>query len=227
MKQRSEKSLILAVVIAPLSPNDGLLHLCVSIKHHIDLRVFYPPCLFLFSSFLVWGDSLIIVPVKGEMDTNENFPTLRASVWSKNKGGGPPGPLPWINHSFISHVIKCDFIPYSIVREAKSVSYWVLGTYPYSPSMGEVTIFNLFSSNIVLLFEEILWKYKCWPDIKIGPVRYPWLVTLLHCNSEILSDPLFEFILVDRSLWMAFYNIIMILTSMFQCRLKSLGIPLF
>ena len=29
------------------------------------------------------------------------FSALRASVWSKNKGGwaGPPGPLPWFRHS--------------------------------------------------------------------------------------------------------------------------------
>ena len=26
------------------------------------------------------------------------FSILRASVWSKNKGGGPLGPLPWILH---------------------------------------------------------------------------------------------------------------------------------
>ena len=48
MKQRSEKSLILAVVIAgPLSPKDGLLRLRVSIEHHFN-RVFYPPCFFFF-----------------------------------------------------------------------------------------------------------------------------------------------------------------------------------
>ena len=29
----------------------------------------------------------------------KKFSALRASVWSKNKGGpGPPGPLPWIRH---------------------------------------------------------------------------------------------------------------------------------
>ena len=26
----------------------------------------------------------------------KHFSAPRASVWSKNKGGGPPGPLPWI-----------------------------------------------------------------------------------------------------------------------------------
>ena len=28
---------------------------------------------------------------------------LRTSVWSKNKGGGPPGPLPWIRTGIKDH----------------------------------------------------------------------------------------------------------------------------
>ena len=28
------------------------------------------------------------------------FSALRATVWSKNRGGGPPGPLPYIRHCF-------------------------------------------------------------------------------------------------------------------------------
>ena len=78
--------------------------------------------------------------------------------WSKNKRGARAPPLVLSLSNTPLSVIKCDFIPYSRVREAKIMSCWVPGTYPYSPSMGQVTIFNLFSSNIVLLFEEILWK---------------------------------------------------------------------
>ena len=156
MKHWSEKALILVEVIArPLSPNDGLLHLCI--KHHINSVL---SSLFFFFFGGGGGTSLKIVPVKGKTDTNGKFSALWASVWSKNKGApqAPPLDSPLSNTCTPLSVIKCDFIPYSIVREAKRISFWVPGTYPYSPSMGEVTIFNLFSSNIVLLFEEILWK---------------------------------------------------------------------
>lgn len=104
------------------------------------------------------GNSLKIVPVKGKTDTNGNFLALWASAWSKNKRRARAPPLVLSLSNTPPSVIKCDFIPYSRVREAKIMSCWVPGTYPYSPSMGQVTIFNLFSSNIVLLFEEILWK---------------------------------------------------------------------
>ena len=31
----------------------------------------------------------------------KNFSALRVSVWSKNKGGAAPPPLPWIRHCFM------------------------------------------------------------------------------------------------------------------------------
>ena len=38
--------------------------------------------------------------ISGARSQKKFFLALRASVWSKNKGGGgaPPGPLPWIRH---------------------------------------------------------------------------------------------------------------------------------
>ena len=35
---------------------------------------------------------------KGGGSRKKNFSALRASVWSTNKGGAPPGPLAWIRH---------------------------------------------------------------------------------------------------------------------------------
>ena len=34
--------------------------------------------------------------IRGMGRSKKVFLALRATVWSKNKGGGPPGPLPWI-----------------------------------------------------------------------------------------------------------------------------------
>ena len=40
------------------------------------------------------------------------FPALRASFWSKNKGGaGPPGPLPWIHHCAGSPLNRTEIYP--------------------------------------------------------------------------------------------------------------------
>ena len=46
------------------------------------------------------------------------FSALWASVWSKNKGSGPPGPLPWIRHWYV--LFNDDKIRFD-VRESKIV----------------------------------------------------------------------------------------------------------
>ena len=39
----------------------------------------------------------------------KKFSALLASVWSKNKGGAPPGPLPWIYHGIgMLRPVSCD-----------------------------------------------------------------------------------------------------------------------
>ena len=41
--------------------------------------------------------------IRGEVGLKKNsFSALRASAWSKNKGEGPHGPLPWIRHCIIT-----------------------------------------------------------------------------------------------------------------------------
>ena len=45
--------------------------------------------------------TLIVTFALSRIETRQIFSALRASVWSKNKGGGEggsPGPLPWIRH---------------------------------------------------------------------------------------------------------------------------------
>ena len=57
------------------------------------------------------------------------FLAARASLWSKNKGGGePPGPLPWIRHC-TDGVLACvaDVIKPRLVTSAKQRRYFCSG----------------------------------------------------------------------------------------------------
>ena len=44
------------------------------------------------------GSSRPLDKGEGGVVLAKNFSALRASVWSTNKGGAPPGPLAWIRH---------------------------------------------------------------------------------------------------------------------------------
>ena len=44
----------------------------------------------------------------------KTFSALRASVWSKNKGGGPPGPLPWIRHWNMLSLISSETVDWQL-----------------------------------------------------------------------------------------------------------------
>ena len=49
---------------------------------------------------------------RGDWSPQISFSALRASVWSKNRGGrgGPAGPLPWIRHCVNSELYLVDVI---------------------------------------------------------------------------------------------------------------------
>ena len=49
----------------------------------------------------------------------KKFSALRTSVWSKNKGGGPPRPLPWIRHCIKDHFQINEF-PSRLALEQRS-----------------------------------------------------------------------------------------------------------
>ena len=51
-----------------------------------------------FCFYYIHTDTFIILPLISDLSQTKFFTAFWGSVWSENKGGGTPGPLPWIGH---------------------------------------------------------------------------------------------------------------------------------